>query len=105
MEKILKIEDDEATIDINLLARIYSYEQMKAEIEPIEKQLKEEVLEYLTSHNKVELNLLNDVVCYLKKGTTRKTFDSKKFKEEDPITYEKYVRETKVKDSVSLEFK
>lgn len=37
--------------------------------------------------------------------SVRNTFDSKKFKEERPKTYEKYLKETKIKSSIRLKVK
>lgn len=104
MEILKKQEDGKITADSNILAKIYSYEQLKAEIEPYEKKLKEELLEYCTNSNISKLDVSDKISCILKRGSTRKTFDTKKFKEENPITYENYLKETSVKDSISLIF-
>lgn len=104
MKKILNYDGDKVTADVNVLAKIYSYEQLKAEVEPLEKELKEELLDYFNSNNRTTLELSKEISCYIKKGGIRKTFDSKKFKEENPIEYENYLKETQVKDSVTLTF-
>lgn len=104
-KRILNVnEKGELVADSNLLSKIYDYEVKKAEIEPLEKQLKEELLEYCVNSNISKLDVSDKISCTLKKGSTRKTFDTKKFKEENPITYENYLKETSVKDSVSLIF-
>ena len=103
--KILKVENNKLVIDENLEAKLLSYEEQKAEMEPIEKQLKEELEEYLKSNEKVAEEISESISCYLKKGYIRKDFDKTRLKKENPEIYDEYIKETQVKDSVVLQFK
>lgn len=104
MKRILEEKDGKVVGDANILAKIYSYEKMKAEIEPYEKQLKTELGEYFNNSNKATIELSDKVSAYVRKGCVRKTLDTAKLKEEKPNVYEKYLKESITKDSVVLEF-
>lgn len=102
--KLLKVENGKIKLDVNTEAKLLSYERQKAEMEAVEKQLKKELEEYLTSNDKTSAEISDNISCYFKKGGTRKGLDQTKLKEEEPIIYNKYLKETKVKDSVVLQF-
>ncbi len=72
------------------------YLELKFEIDVFEKELKEEIVNSLANSNEKEL-VLEGVKFAYKKPSVRRTFDSKKFQEEEPELYEKYIKETDVK--------
>lgn len=72
------------------------YLELKAEIEAYEKELKESIVAKLADSNEKEL-VLEGVKFTYKKPSVRRSFDSKKFQEEEPLMYEKYLKETQVK--------
>ena len=64
-------------------------------------ELKAIVLDKLLNA-KLDNTTFIDMKVSVKKGSTRKTVDSSRLKDEMPDVYDKYVKETKVKDSLSI---
>ena len=74
------------------------------EAEMMMKELKEEILEKMEEKGFQESFETNGLKVTYKKASTRSSIDSKKLKEEEPSVYEKYLKESPVKSSISLEF-
>jgi predicted phage-related endonuclease len=64
-------------------------------------ELKAIILDEL-SKSKIEKTEFEGMIVSVKKGCIRKTVDSSKLKLEMPDIYEKYLKETKVGDSLSI---
>ena len=68
------------------------YQEVKLELKLLESEIKEQFL--LMNTEKYEV--------VKKKPYIRQSFDSKKFKEDNPLLYLDYIKETEVKESVSI---
>nr|DAP67239.1 MAG TPA: hypothetical protein [Caudoviricetes sp.] len=73
------------------------YQEVKLELKLLESEIKEEFL--LMNTEKYEVGEFKVVK---KKPYIRQSFDSKKFKEDNPLLYLDYIKETEVKESVSI---
>lgn len=73
------------------------YQELKLELKLLEAEIKEKFLELET-----EKYESGDFKVVRKKSYLRTSFDSKKFKEDNPLLYLDYVKETEVKESVSI---
>ena len=73
------------------------YQEVKLELKLLESEIKEQFL--LMNTEKYEVGEFNVVK---KKPYIRQSFDSKKFKEDNPLLYLDYIKETEVKESVSI---
>ena len=76
--------------------------KLEKELQPIEDRLKEELRETM---KKVEVSnfISNGLEVKLTKDTIRNNFDSKALKEDDIDLYNKYIKTTNVKGSLSIE--
>lgn len=103
--KILKEENKVMVADQEIMKKIYEYEKLKAEIEPLEKELKEEILYAVNSgeHND-GIYLSPNVQFSITKGSVKRIIDSKKLKTELPEVFEKYSKESFTKEFVKLTF-
>ena len=77
------------------------FEILQKQFKEKEEQLKEYLLNQMEQNQIYTLKTDKIIVSY-KKGYEKKSFDSKKFKEEQPKEYEKYSKTTLVKASVSI---
>ena len=73
------------------------YQEIKLEMKLLEAEIKEEFLKLNT-----EKYESGDFKVARKKPYIRQLFDSKKFKEDNPILYMEYIKETEVKESVAI---
>lgn len=93
--KLMILENNELELTKEGIQFIKKLQKAKVEVTKMEEQLKEIFL------NKMEENNIDKFISadgtfkatYVKE-TTSKTFDSKKFKEENPDVYENYLKET-----------
>lgn len=73
------------------------YQEKKLELKLLEAEIKEEFLKLNTDkYENGEFKVIK------KKPYIRQSFDSKKLKEDNPILYMEYIKETEVKESVSI---
>ena len=73
------------------------YQEIKLEMKLLEAEIKEEFLKLNT-----EKYESGDFKVAKKKPYIRQSFDSKKFKEDNPILYMDYIKETEVKESFAI---
>lgn len=73
------------------------YQEKKLELKLLEAEIKEEFLKLNTDkYENGEFKVIK------KKPYIRQSFDSKRLKEDNPILYMEYIKETEVKESVSI---
>lgn len=81
-------------------AQLEKLESLKAK----DAEMRQAILEAMESNGVTKFDGDLITISY-KKASKRTTFDSKKFKEERPKTYEKYLRTSDVKSSISIKVK
>ncbi len=99
MNELVKIENNDIAINQEFIEKLINFEKLKKEIEYQSALLKSELLEIMPKLGKTTLPL-NGISITYKKAFTRKAFDSKSFKEDNPEEYEKYIKESEVNPTI-----
>ena len=94
----LVIEKDIAERYIELTNKL---EEIKKELDPLEKQLKLELLEMLELLNKTDFDS-NGIAGKLIGSYTRNSLDTNRLKEEKPEIYKDYLKITNVNSTIKL---
>ena len=92
---LIIVENDVLKLTKEGIQFIKKLQKAKVEVAKMEEQLKEMFLEKMEENN-IDKFISTDgtfKATYIKE-TTSKTFDSKRFKEENPDVYEDYLKET-----------
>lgn len=76
--------------------------RLEKELQPIEERLKEELRDTMRKID-VDKFVSNGLEVKLTKDSVRNNFDSKSFKEDNLELYNKYIKTTNVKGSLSIE--
>lgn len=100
----LTVYEGEFVISEEASKTIADLERMASEIKKKQDEMKKAILEEMEAKNVVKLD--NDIVTisYIA-ATDRETFDSKKFKADNPDLYDEYVKISPVKPSVRIKVK
>lgn len=101
MNELVTIVDNKITIANDFVKKVINFEKLKKEIEYQEELLKEQLLEIMPSMDKSSV-IVDGLAITYKAGTTRKSLDSKRLKEECPDVYETYLKESSVSPSISI---
>ena len=101
MNELVKIENNEIVIKKELVEKIINFERYKKEIEYQEQLLKDGLLELMPKLGKSTLVQDGLSITY-RKPSTRKTFDSKRLKEERPDVYDNFTRTSETKSSITI---
>lgn len=104
MNSLVEVKNNKISVSEDTIKKIRKLEETRLEAELTMKQLKEEILEKMEENGIEEGFETNGLKVTYKKATTRSSVDSKKLKEEEPDIYEKYLKESPVKSSISLDF-
>lgn len=104
MDDIIRIEDGNAILSPDAAARFAEFERQAKAIKKAEDELKKSVLAAMERHNVIKLDTDEISISYVA-ATERETFDTKRFRAENPDTYDDYVRFSKVKPSVRVRLK
>jgi len=97
-KNIVTIDNDSAKKYIELTLKI---NKLKKELEPIEKELKKELTEVMETLDTTQVKS-NGIIASLKRAYTQSKFDTTRFKEENVVLYNQYLKETSVSSSLSL---
>lgn len=97
-KNVITIDDDSAKKYIELTTKI---NKLKKELEPIEKQLKSELINVMETLDTTNVKS-NGIVASLTRAYVQNKFDTTRLKEEDINTYNKYLKETNVSASLKL---
>lgn len=98
---LITIENDIAILDIETSNKIAEFEKQVKTIKEQEEQLKQKILEEMENKGILQIKTDNLTISYVA-PTIRETFDSKKFKEEHPRQYDKYIKVSDVKSSIRI---
>ena len=92
------------TLDGGTVSKIAEFESKVKEIKAKEDELKAEILKEMEEKGILKIDNDEMTISYIA-ATGRETFDSKKFKAENPEQYDKYVKIATVKPSVRIKVK
>ena len=103
MTELIKIENGNSILDMSVSNKIAEFERQIKFIEEQQKALKEAIKQEMEARGilKVEDSTNGMTITYIA-PTYRETFDSKKFKAEQPDMYDEYVKLSPVKSSIKI---
>lgn len=103
MKELIKIENGISLLDIGTSNKIAEFERQIMLIKEAEDALKEVIKAEMEAKGilKVKDETNGMTISYIA-PTSRETFDSKKFKADNPDMYDEYVKFTPVKSSIRI---
>ena len=101
MKELVIVKGNEIEVQKEAIKKLKEFQIAKAKMDLMEKELKQGLLSAMEQLGKTDL-ILDGIAVKYKKPYTKKTFDSKKFKEDLPDVYETYMKESTVSGSVSI---
>lgn len=103
MNELIKIENGNSLLNAEVSNKIAEFERQIKFIEEQEKALKEAIKEEMEARgiSKIEDEINGMTITYIA-PTHRETFDSKKFKKDNPDLYDEYVKLSPVKSSIRI---
>jgi predicted phage-related endonuclease len=104
MDEMIIVKDKDIELTQEAVARIVSLETTLAVLKEKEEELKKAILEEMEAKKITKIDIDGLSVTY-KASYDRESFDSKKFKADNPDLYDEYVRITQVRPSVILKVK
>ena len=102
--EIVKIENGQIEIAKEFTKQYKEFLKLQLEMDLKMKEVKEKVKSAMEEYGITSFDN-DDLTMTYRKGTTRKSVDSKKLKEELPDIYEEYLKESTVASSVIVEVK
>ena len=103
MADLIKIENGNSILDTTVSNQIAEFERQMKVIKEQEENLKEAIRAEMEARGilKIEDETNGMTITYVA-PTTRETFDSKKFKADNPDMYDDYVKLSPVKSSIRI---
>lgn len=95
------VENNHELITIQAINEVISIEQQLKELEEKRKRMSEGLLE-LMGKNNIDKFECNGLRLTRKQASTRKSFDSTRFKSEHEDLYESYTKESQIKESLTI---
>lgn len=89
---------------LSVSQKLAAFERQVKEIQAEEEKLKQAILSAMRQKGIVKVETDDLTITYIA-PTDRESFDSKRFREENPNLYDKYVKFSKVKDSIRIKLK
>lgn len=102
--ELIKVEKGIAILDAETASTVAQIERQMKYLKEQEEALKKVILAEMEAKNIIKIDTPDMTVSYIAQ-TDRETFDSKKFRNDDPDTYDKYVRMSPVKASIRIKVK
>lgn len=102
MNDLIVFENNKPIISSEFKEKYKQFLNLKEQLEEDQKIIKEQLIKYFESLSEEERKPLNFdyfKITYVK-GSTRKTFDSKRFQDEHPGEYAKYLKESEVSSTI-----
>lgn len=104
MSELIKIESGTAILDAEAVRKIAEFEDAMKKLKQAEDKLKKDILAEM--EEKGILKIENDTMTISYIGATgRETFNSKKFRADNPDLYDEYVTISPVKSSIRIKLK
>jgi hypothetical protein len=106
MTEIIRMENGISVLDARASGKIAEFERQLKAIKEQEEKLKKAILEEMESKGiiKVEDEISGISITYVAESY-RETFDSKKFRADNPDMYDDYIRMSPVKPSIRIKVK
>jgi regulator of replication initiation timing len=102
--ELIKVENEIGILDTEVSKKVAEFEKAIKEIKEKEEELKQNILTEIENKNILKLETDDLTITYIAPAE-RETFDSKKFREENPDLYDEYVKFSPVKSSIRVKVK
>lgn len=103
MTELIKVENGNSILDMAVSNKIAEFERQIKFIEEQEKALKEAIRAEMEARGILKIeDATNGMTITYVAPTCRETFDSKKFKADNPDMYDEYVKLSPVKSSIRI---
>ena len=99
--ELIKIDNGRGALAQEVINKIADFERKAKEIKDAEDELKERIREEMEAKGIIKIETPDVVINYIA-HTDRETFDSKKFRSDNPDLYDEYVRMSPVKASIRI---
>ena len=104
MGELIKIESGTAILDAEVVRKIAEFEDAMKKLKQAEDKLKKEILTEMEEKNILKIENETMTISYIG-ATGRETFNSKKFRDDNPDLYDEYVTISPVKSSIRIKVK
>jgi regulator of replication initiation timing len=104
MGELIKVENGTAVLNAEAVNKIAEFENAMKKLKQAEDQLKKEILGEMEEKNILKIENETMTISYIA-STGRETFDSKKFRADNPDLYDEYVTISPVKSSIRIKVK
>ncbi len=104
MEQLIKVDAGTAILKPEISSQIADFERMAKDIKSKQEALKKAILEEMEQKNIVKIETDDLTITYVA-PTDRESFNTKRFKEEFPLTYDEFVTMSPVKSSIRIKVK
>ena len=102
--ELIKVENEIGILDTEVSKKIKDLKQILKTAKQKEEELSQLILEEMENKNILNLETDDLSITYIAPAE-RETFDSKKFREENPDLYDEYVKFSPVKSSIRVKVK
>ena len=104
MAELIKIESGTAILDAEAVRKIAEFEDTMNKLKQAEDKLKKDILAEMEEKNILKIENDTMTISYIG-ATGRETFNSKKFRSDNPDLYDEYVTISPVKSSIRIRVK
>lgn len=102
--RIITVDSEIYNLDKDFERQLIQFKQTIEEIEKKAKEMEEQIKSAMEQNGIVKIETDSIIINYIA-PTDRETFDTKKFKTDNPDIYDEYVKITPVKASVRIKLK
>lgn len=104
MNELITIENGTAVLNADTVKKISDFEYTMKKLKQAEDELKNAILAEMEEKNILKIDNDTMTISYIG-ATGRETFDSKKFRADNPDLYDEYVHISPVKPSIRIKVK
>ena len=101
MNELVIVKKGEITVSTDFIEKYKNFKKLQLEMELAEKEVKNQLKEALENAGKTNY-IVNGFSAVIRKGTTRTSLNTKKFKEDYPELFEEYSQTSDVASSIVL---
>jgi hypothetical protein len=106
MAGLIKVENGISVLNVEAGKKIAEFKSRMKEIEEAEQKLKDAIKAEMEAKGIIKLeDEVNGLAITYVASYDKESFDSKKFRAENPELYDEYIRFSKVKPSIRIEVK
>lgn len=102
--ELIKVEENNVTLLEDVANEFIRLDKLEKQVKEEKENLRSKVLEELERNNIKKIDMTNLSITY-KEASTRETFNSKRFREDNPELYDEYIEFSPVKSSLLIKVK